>query len=219
MPAESLHDQIVKQWGHIRSYVLKDGHLYLSLTADGGIYEFEPVTKPSLTVKDYDDFYGIVILKAKNGTKDQWLASYDPVVSFISRVRQDVERLPDATQRALAKAVHDNGYWKGQEVRVRNATDPFVGAKLKAGDERLKAVLTPQGYDAYRSRYTQGSRGTVSPSRWPQIGPRYTGWRARISLACRRSRPIRPSSMPTRRAGMTWWLTPKAILTHASGWA
>ena len=115
--------------------------------------------QPSLTVKDYDDFYSIVILKAKNGIKDEWLASYDPVVNFITRVRQDVEKLPDATQRALAKAVHDNGYWKGQEVRVRNAADPFVGAKFKAGDEKLKAVLTPQGYDAYRSRYTQGSRG------------------------------------------------------------
>lgn len=38
----SLHDQIVKQWGNIRSYVIKDGHLFLSLIADGGIYEFEP---------------------------------------------------------------------------------------------------------------------------------------------------------------------------------
>ena len=44
-PAGSLHDQIVKQWGYIRSYVIKDGHLYLSLMADGGIYEFEPVVK------------------------------------------------------------------------------------------------------------------------------------------------------------------------------
>jgi heat shock protein HslJ len=41
-PAGSMHDQIVKQWGSIRSYVIKDGHLFLSLMADGGIYEFEP---------------------------------------------------------------------------------------------------------------------------------------------------------------------------------
>jgi para-nitrobenzyl esterase len=41
-PPGSLHDQIVKQWGNIRNYVLKDGHLFLSLMADGGIYEFEP---------------------------------------------------------------------------------------------------------------------------------------------------------------------------------
>jgi heat shock protein HslJ len=44
-PPGSLHDQIVKQWGYVRSYVVKDGHLFLSLMADGGIYEFEPVKK------------------------------------------------------------------------------------------------------------------------------------------------------------------------------
>jgi heat shock protein HslJ len=44
-PPGSLHDQIVKQWGNVRSFVMRDGHLFLSLMADGGIYEFEPVTK------------------------------------------------------------------------------------------------------------------------------------------------------------------------------
>jgi hypothetical protein len=124
-----------------------------------GLASWAARAQPSLTVKDYDDFYSAVILKARNDTKDEWFASYDLVVNFITRVRQDVEKLPDATQRALAKAVHDNGYWKGQEVRVRNVADPFVGARLKAGDEQLNAVLTPRGYEAYRSRYTQGSRG------------------------------------------------------------
>ena len=42
-PPGSLHDQIVKQWGNIRSYVLRNGHLFLALKADGGIYEFEPI--------------------------------------------------------------------------------------------------------------------------------------------------------------------------------
>jgi len=41
-PPGSLHDHIVKQWGNIRSYVIRDGHLFLALLADGGIYEFEP---------------------------------------------------------------------------------------------------------------------------------------------------------------------------------
>ena len=44
-PAGSLHDQIVQQWSSIRSYVIRDGHLFLSLMADGGIYEFEPAKK------------------------------------------------------------------------------------------------------------------------------------------------------------------------------
>ena len=42
-PPGSLHDHIVKQLHYIRSYVVRGGHLYLSLMADGGIYEFEPV--------------------------------------------------------------------------------------------------------------------------------------------------------------------------------
>jgi heat shock protein HslJ len=41
-PAGSLHEQLMKQWGNIRSYIITDGHLFLALMADGGIYEFEP---------------------------------------------------------------------------------------------------------------------------------------------------------------------------------
>src|SRR5688572_21511980 len=41
-PPGSLHDHLVKQWGNIRSYIIRDGHLFLALMADGGIYEFEP---------------------------------------------------------------------------------------------------------------------------------------------------------------------------------
>ena len=41
-PPGSLHDRIVKHWAFVRSYLVKDGHLFLSLMADGGIYELEP---------------------------------------------------------------------------------------------------------------------------------------------------------------------------------
>ena len=40
-PPGSLHDRIVKQLPHVRSYLVKDNRLYLSLVADGGIYEWE----------------------------------------------------------------------------------------------------------------------------------------------------------------------------------
>jgi para-nitrobenzyl esterase len=38
----SLHDELVRQWPHVRSYLVKDGHLFLVLMADGGTIEFEP---------------------------------------------------------------------------------------------------------------------------------------------------------------------------------
>ena len=41
-PTGSLHDDLVRQWPFVRSYVVKDGRLYLSLMADGGTIEFEP---------------------------------------------------------------------------------------------------------------------------------------------------------------------------------
>ena len=44
-PAGSLHDHIVKQWRYVRSYVIKDGRLVLSLMADGGTYTFERAAK------------------------------------------------------------------------------------------------------------------------------------------------------------------------------
>ena len=42
-PPAALSNNIVKQWEHVRSYVMKNGQLYLSLMADGGTYEFEPL--------------------------------------------------------------------------------------------------------------------------------------------------------------------------------
>jgi putative lipoprotein len=41
-PAALLNERITKDWQYVRSYTMKDGHLFLALMADGGIYEFEP---------------------------------------------------------------------------------------------------------------------------------------------------------------------------------
>lgn len=38
----TLHDRIANDWAAVRSYVLKNGHLLLSLAANAGTYEFEP---------------------------------------------------------------------------------------------------------------------------------------------------------------------------------
>jgi heat shock protein HslJ len=53
-PPGSLHDRILKHWDFIRSYVIRNGHLFLSLAADGGIYEFEPLLSASLGETAWD---------------------------------------------------------------------------------------------------------------------------------------------------------------------
>ena len=42
-PPGSLHDRYVAQFPWVRSYVLKDGRLFLATMADGSIIEFEPM--------------------------------------------------------------------------------------------------------------------------------------------------------------------------------
>jgi len=42
-PRAPLSDRVVKDWRFVRSYLVRGGHLFLSLMADGGIYEFEPM--------------------------------------------------------------------------------------------------------------------------------------------------------------------------------
>jgi len=45
-PPGSLADRYLQQFEWIRSYVLKDGHLFLATMADGAIIEFEPLPAP-----------------------------------------------------------------------------------------------------------------------------------------------------------------------------
>ncbi|MCF8382323.1 MAG: META domain-containing protein [Chlorobium sp.] len=43
-PPPSMDGMILKDAGYIRAYVLKEGRIYLSLMADGGIYVWEPLS-------------------------------------------------------------------------------------------------------------------------------------------------------------------------------
>jgi putative lipoprotein len=44
-PPARLNDRLTKDWEYVRSYTINNGHLFLSLMADGGNYEFEPVSR------------------------------------------------------------------------------------------------------------------------------------------------------------------------------
>jgi para-nitrobenzyl esterase len=41
-PPGSIDHEIAKRLPHVRSYVVKDGRLFLSMMADGGVFELEP---------------------------------------------------------------------------------------------------------------------------------------------------------------------------------
>ena len=41
-PPPSLYGDLARRWSYIRSYVIRDGHLHMSMMADGGIFEWAP---------------------------------------------------------------------------------------------------------------------------------------------------------------------------------
>lgn len=43
-PPDSLHDRFLQNLAYVRSFVMRDGHLYLATLADGAILEFAPAT-------------------------------------------------------------------------------------------------------------------------------------------------------------------------------
>ena len=43
-PPGSLHDRVARDFEYVRTYVIEDGDLFLSLMADVGIYEYEPTS-------------------------------------------------------------------------------------------------------------------------------------------------------------------------------
>lgn len=62
-PPPSMDERVTSQASYVRSYLLKDGKLYLSLMADGGIFEWEPLEESPFQTEP-DKAIEAAILKA-----------------------------------------------------------------------------------------------------------------------------------------------------------
>jgi heat shock protein HslJ len=60
-PPPSLDQQVSSQAQYVRSYLLKDGRLHLSLMADGGIYVWEPETEAPFQTKPDKDLDAAIL--------------------------------------------------------------------------------------------------------------------------------------------------------------
>jgi len=68
-PPASLHDRVAKDLPLVRSYTMKDGHLFLSLLADGGIYDFEPVRPPAAALQPRVESRGPITYECSSTTR------------------------------------------------------------------------------------------------------------------------------------------------------
>jgi heat shock protein HslJ/membrane-bound inhibitor of C-type lysozyme len=132
-PPGSLHDQIVKQWENVRSYTIKDGHLFLSLMADGGIYEFEPLdSAKSAALKSPVKSTGPVEYECRQsgGGTDKLRATFYQTTPALVLVERGSETRPAFQVRAASGARYEGMNLMFWDARGE-ALVTWSGAELK----------------------------------------------------------------------------------------
>lgn len=131
-PPGSLHDQMARQWSNIRSYVMKDGHLFLSLMADGGIYEFAPVathapagSAPSEPLKSPVPFKGPVTWicgQGNVGTNELRVTFYETQPSMVLLERGSTARPAFQVKAASGSRYEGDGvlFWEARGEATLN---------------------------------------------------------------------------------------------------
>jgi heat shock protein HslJ len=69
-PPPSLDEQIARQAGFIRGYLLKDGRLHLSLMAGGGIYTWEPIDEVAFQTEPDPEIEAAILAASPDYTKE-----------------------------------------------------------------------------------------------------------------------------------------------------
>ena len=128
-PEAPLNERIPKHWGYVRSYIMKEGYLFLALMADGGTYEFEPMLPSQVEARRV------------TGTASYRERIALPAGAVFEATLEDVSRA-DADATILAKA------------RVEHPTNPpiifeitYDPAKITAGHSYLiRGRITVEGH-------------------------------------------------------------------------
>lgn len=142
-PPGSLHDRIVKHWSYFRSYVMRDGHLFLSLMADGGIYEFEPAGGGSAAAYQSPvQSIGPVIYDCNEGTLTATFYHTQPGLVLLERngrTRPAFQVISASGARYEGDGLHfweargeASVHWSGAELKCR----PQPSARQKQGVAR-----------------------------------------------------------------------------------
>lgn len=132
----SMDESIARQSPYIRGYFLKDGRLYLSLMADGGIYAWEPDSTAGASASD------IPASPEEGGPRD-WQVSGVSVALILrdqpSSTGKVVARFPPGT-------ILDNLGCQRAEGRIWCDVQPFGGGpRGYVAGEFLKPAISPDG--------------------------------------------------------------------------
>jgi heat shock protein HslJ len=176
-PPDPLNDRIVKDWLNVRSYTVKDGHLFLSLMADGGIYEFGPVNPGEKAGKQIDnpqrksespnarapqtqrDSTYAILRPEQKRLIDAYVRRYSATAGqrIVPQEAYDDARISlrttfDAVTHALLRVnlTDAKGKSLGRALDVVDAVDEVMGEEAHVGGDRqfrLYVYLKPTAFD------------------------------------------------------------------------
>jgi hypothetical protein len=179
-PQTPLHAQIAKQWTSIRSYALRDTHLFLSLGANAGTYEFEPAIAVAAerTVRASATAAPTTTAPAEPGPRPAAPGATAPIAPALAgtaptapapAATAPIASVPATT--ALAAAPGTGSSWldesKPVSWAVPGAAIPRAPQRAGTVDPRCRALARPPESDADKRLTAQG---------WDLIGAYQGGW-------------------------------------------
>ena len=104
---DSISDKYLAQFSWVRSYVMKNGHLFLATMADGSIIEFEPVTIPvaatvygeKIRTNNAEELQHVILsrLFGHYATANNLKATDEEVDKYVERMRYRMAADPNLT--------------------------------------------------------------------------------------------------------------------------
>ena len=179
-PPESLSDKYLAQFQWVRSYVMKDGHLFLATMADGSIIEFEPLPPVAATVLgeeiragSADEMQAVVLARLfdRYATEHGVEVGEAEVSAYVERMHKAMAEDPNLTaedgltpeEAAQVDAMRRQmGYSMIRQWKLNRALYQQYGGRV------IYQQLGPEPLDAYRQyleeRQAAGDFTIIEPS-------------------------------------------------------
>ena len=166
-PPDSLHDPFMALFPHVRSYVVKDGHLFLATMADGSITEFEPLELPlaamvlgeEVRTNDPDEMQSIVLTRLFDRYAEQQgiVVTDDEIDTYVENMRRGMSNmgldgekdLTDEEEAQIAEMRRDMGRSMIRQWKLNRALYAQYGGRV------IFQQLGPEPLDAYRQYLEQ----------------------------------------------------------------
>jgi len=164
-PRGSMHDMMVRHWPYVRTYTMRNGHLFLSLQADAGIYEFEPMNgagsanvgpihgwatyRERITLPRNAVFEAVLVDLARPNTQDE----------IIARVRNEQPGnipIPFVIAFDPSRIIQNRRYAVRASIYVNNAV-------WFMSDQSMQVLTGGRGSDVNLTLRQISSTGTIPP--------------------------------------------------------